>query len=292
MMERNVVRQIGMEGQSGCVIDLKLNVKVLVVYDELMLLMIAVATAGCHELLDARRYRSCRLASVSSNEEHSFRRPVDEANHRVIVGPKRHHFARRPSIATHSIRYATSLDDASDKLQSRIAAYSKARDILLQKNWVGATLANIVDAAVLNIGFEQSDRIRAEGPEVELGLQASLSFSLVLHELLTNACKYGALSNAEGSIEVSWKLNRREGEVFLVSEWREKSFVTGRWSDQTGGPPVVDPSRKGFGSRLITSSFNAYGQVHPVYEPEGFVLTIDIPLSKVQFRSELAQIGR
>lgn len=185
------------------------------------------------------------------------------------------------SIATQSLRNATSLDDATEKLQSRIAAYSKAHDILLQKNWVGATLANIVDAAVLNIGFDQSDRIRAEGPEVELGPQAALSFSLVLHELLTNACKYGALSNAEGIIAISWKLDRHDGEDFLLSEWRE-----------TGGPPVVDPSRKGFGSRLIASSLNAYGQVYLVYEPQGLVLTIDMPLSRIQFRNDLAQIDR
>jgi two-component sensor histidine kinase len=100
-------------------------------------------------------------------------------------------------------------------------------------------------------------------------------------ELLTTACKYGALSDAERRIEISWKLDRHDGKDFPVSQWRE-----------TGGPPVVDPSRKGFGSRLIASSLNAYGQVHLAYEPQGLLLTIDMPLSKFQFRNDLAQIDR
>lgn len=183
------------------------------------------------------------------------------------------------SIATQSLRNATSLDDASEKLQARIAAYSKAHDILLQKNWVSATLGNIVEAARVNIGMEGSGRIQVEGPDVELGPQAALSFSLVLHELLTNACKYGALSNEEGMIHLSWTIEHRRTEDFLVAKWRE-----------TGGPAVAGPTRKGFGSRLIVSSLTAYGEVDVLYEPPGLVLMLDLPLSKIQFRSDLAQI--
>jgi PAS domain S-box-containing protein len=183
------------------------------------------------------------------------------------------------SIAIQSLRNAASLDDASEKLQSRLAAYSTAHDTLLQKNWVSATLGNIVEAARINLGLEGSDRMKVQGPDVELGPQAALSFSLVLHELLTNASKYGALSNAEGRIDLSWMVERRDGEDYLVSAWRE-----------TGGPPVVDPTRKGFGSRLIFSSLNAYGEVDVVYEPQGLVFKIDMPLSKIQFRNDLAQI--
>jgi two-component sensor histidine kinase len=179
------------------------------------------------------------------------------------------------TIAMHSLRNATSLDDASEKIQSRIAAYSKAHEILLQKDWVGATLGNVVEAATINIGLDGSDRIRVQGPDVELGPQAALSFSLVLHELLTNACKYGALSNAEGWIDLSWKIERRDGEDFLQSAWRE-----------SGGPTVVDPPRKGFGSRLILSSLRAYGEVEVLYEPRGLALTVDLPLSKIQFRND------
>lgn len=185
------------------------------------------------------------------------------------------------SIATQSLRNATSLDDAAEKLQARVAAYSKAHDILLQKNWVSATLGNIVEAARVNIGMDGNSRIQVEGPDVELGPQAALSFSLVLHELLTNACKYGALSNEEGQIGLSWTIEHRRAEDFLMVTWRE-----------TGGPPVASPTRKGFGSRLIVSSLNAYGEVDVLYEPQGLVLMLDLPLSKIQFRSDLAQIDK
>lgn len=183
------------------------------------------------------------------------------------------------SIATQSLRNAASLDDAAEKLQSRISAYAKAHDILLQKNWVSATLGNIVEAAKINIGLENSERIKVEGPDVELGPQAALSFSLVLHELLTNASKYGALSNSDGHIEVSWKIEPRAGENYLLSSWRE-----------VGGPAVANPTHNGFGSRMIASSLQAYGDVAVRYEPEGVVVTTETPLSKIQFRNDLAQI--
>lgn len=183
------------------------------------------------------------------------------------------------SIATQSLRNATSLEDASEKLRSRIAAYSTAHDILLQKNWTGATLRNIVEAAKVNIGMEGSERILIRGPDVELGPQAALSISLVLHELLTNATKYGALSNSAGHIDTTWKIERIDGEDMLVCSWRE-----------FGGPKVTNPSRKGFGTRLILSSLKSYGDVGLEYDPAGIMVEMKMRLSKIQFRSELAQI--
>jgi PAS domain S-box-containing protein len=176
------------------------------------------------------------------------------------------------SIATQSIRNATSLDDASEKLQSRMSAYAKAHDILLQKDWVSATLAHVVEAAKTNIGMEGSDRIKVDGPDVELEPQAALSFSLVLHELLTNAAKYGALSNNDGYIEITWSIERQAGIDFLISCWRE-----------IGGPLVIAPVRKGFGSRLIASSLKSYGDATVSYEATGVVVTTEMILSKVQF---------
>lgn len=183
------------------------------------------------------------------------------------------------SIATQSLRNSASLEDASEKLQSRISAYSKAHDILLQKNWVSAPLGNIVEAAKVSIGLEGSDRIKMDGPEVEIGPQAALTFSLVLHELLTNATKYGALCNHEGHIEISWHTDHLDGEDRLLLSWRE-----------IGGPPVEDPTRRGFGSRLIVSSLSLHGKVEVAYHPHGLVLSALMPLSKIQFHNDLAQI--
>jgi PAS domain S-box-containing protein len=180
------------------------------------------------------------------------------------------------SIVTQSMRNALSLDDAREKLQSRISAYSKAHDVLLQKEWLSATLDQIVDATRSAIGWEASDRIRSHGPRVVLGPEAALTFSLVFHELLTNACKYGGLSNEQGHVEISWLVERQEDEEHAIVTWRE-----------VDGPPVGPPTRTGFGSRLIASSLKAYGNVVVSYEHKGLTARMDLPLSRLQFRTEL-----
>ncbi|MCV9966823.1 PAS domain S-box protein [Pararhizobium sp. BT-229] len=176
------------------------------------------------------------------------------------------------AIATQSLRNAATLEEAANTLQSRISAYSKAHDLLLRKDWVGASLANIVAGAISNIGYENSGRVMTTGPDVKLGPQAALSFSLVLHELMTNAAKYGALSNDDGIIEIEWRVERIGGAKCLVASWRE-----------VGGPPVRQPTKTGFGSKLITSSLQAFGEVTLAYPPSGLVLEMTMPLSKLQF---------
>ncbi|QRI63903.1 PAS domain S-box protein [Shinella sp. PSBB067] len=181
------------------------------------------------------------------------------------------------AIVTQSLRNAVSLGDATDKLQLRIAAYAKAHEILLQRDWVSATLADVVAAAKTNIGLDGSSRIRWSGPEVHLGPQAALSFAMVFHELLTNASKYGALSNAKGHVEITWGIERRDAAETLVTCWRE-----------IGGPRIAnsEPDRKGFGSRLIVSSLQAFGEASVSYRQEGFVLLAEFPLAKIQIQSD------
>jgi PAS domain S-box-containing protein len=185
------------------------------------------------------------------------------------------------SIAMQSLRSASSLDEASRNLTARIAAYSKAHDLLLQKNWVSATLGDIIEGSKVNMGLDKSDRVRTSGPELVLEPQAALTFSLVLHELLTNAAKYGALSNDEGLIEINWKIEKVVGGEHVVATWREM-----------GGPPVKAPKRNGFGSKLVVSSLKAFGEVDLSYEPGGLILQVSIPLARIQYRNELAEIER
>jgi PAS domain S-box-containing protein len=183
------------------------------------------------------------------------------------------------SIVTQSMRNAASLEDAKEKLLSRIAAYSTAHEILLQKQWLSATLRNVVEAAKSAIGWEASERIRSSGDDVVLGPQAALSISLVLHELLTNACKYGALSNETGYVDIAWSVERRASVENLSLSWQE-----------FGGPRVSAPSRSGFGSRLIETSLRAYGEVNVAYESDGLIVKSEMRLSTLQFREELARI--
>jgi PAS domain S-box-containing protein len=181
------------------------------------------------------------------------------------------------SIATQSLRNATSIEEVAQTLTARIAAYSRAHDLLHQKDWDSATLSDIIHGSVINIGLEGSDRIRASGPSVKLGPQAVLSFSLVLHELLTNASKYGALSNDDGLVDIRWHIEKRDGEDFLQAVWCE-----------VGGPPVTTaPDRTGFGSKLITSTLKAFGEIEVTYAYEGLALNITLPLLKIQNGNEL-----
>lgn len=178
------------------------------------------------------------------------------------------------AITSQSFRNASSMEDAEQSISARINAYSKAHDILLQQNWLGTTMATIVEATAINLGLEASGRFKARGPAVELGPQAALSFSLVLHELVTNANKYGALSVDTGTIEIEWSVRREAGEKRLDFRWQE-----------AGGPAVVAPSNKGFGTRLVNSSLAAFGEVALDYAPTGFILKLDASLQKLQYKT-------
>ncbi|MEZ2126755.1 MULTISPECIES: sensor histidine kinase [unclassified Sinorhizobium] len=178
------------------------------------------------------------------------------------------------AITSQSFRSAATLEDAKSAITARLTAYSKAHDILLQRDWVSTTMASIVEATAANIGVEASERLRMHGPSVELGPQAALTFALVLHELATNASKYGALSGEAGTVDVSWDIKDKDRPIRLQFWWRE-----------SGGPEVRPPKRKGFGSRLIASSLRAFGHVTLDYRPAGVVVEIEADLGKLQYET-------
>jgi PAS domain S-box-containing protein len=151
-----------------------------------------------------------------------------------------------------------------EALEERITALSSAHDILFDKNWEGASVEAISRAALGRLCIDR--RIAFRGPPVEMGPKATLSLSLLLHELATNALKYGALSNTEGHVELGWA---QEAGDFLMT-WRE-----------VGGPAVMLPSRKGFGSKLIAMGLGA-GSVRTEYLAEGLLLQLSAPMSHLQ----------
>ncbi len=175
------------------------------------------------------------------------------------------------SIAAQSLRGASSMQEAGEKLQSRIGALSKAHDVLMQSNWVSASIRDVVEMTASNIGMEDNDRLVVSGPPVSLAPQAALSLGLVTHELLTNAVKYGALSNTTGQVEIAWAIKSIDGVNHLDFTWRE-----------VGGPTIVAPERVGFGSRLIKSSLGALGSVSVAYNPEGLLLSFVAKFSNIE----------
>jgi two-component sensor histidine kinase len=114
-------------------------------------------------------------------------------------------------------------------------------------------------------------RCEIEGTDVVLDRQYAQNFSLVLHELATNAIKYGALSNLEGQVHISWRIKGYGSDSQLTFNWREQ-----------GGPPVVAPRRRGFGSRLLSATF-ANTRSH--FDRNGFSCDIEVPLREAAPRA-------
>lgn len=162
------------------------------------------------------------------------------------------------AIARQTVK--TSPDDFLEKFSSRIGALAQAQDLLVQANWASVDLRTLVTSQLGYFKDSIGQRIQLSGPDVMLSAQAAQSLSMVLHELATNAGKYGSLSNAEGRVDIDWTAENIEGMPLLSLTWAEH-----------GGPPVTPPQRTGFGSLLINtmieSAFDAKSEM--TYDPAG-----------------------
>ena len=171
------------------------------------------------------------------------------------------------AIATQTFRQTATMEEGRDAFSRRIAALSKAHDILMLSNWAKADIRKIVDGA---IAPHQTNReqIMACGPAAVLTAQQGLGLSLALHELATNATKYGALSAERGNVSIDWTTSPDGSFAF---SWTE-----------TGGPPVTPPALFGFGSRLLERIIAPYfdGRSELVYEPGGLTFKLNGSLSE------------
>ena len=145
----------------------------------------------------------------------------------------------------------------------RIQALAAAHDLLIEKGWLAANVKDLATRQLAVVG----GRVRLAGPDVTVSPILATSLGLVLHELVTNATKYGALSVPQGIVDLSWELAGDEGQRRVILTWQER-----------GGPRVTPPDRAGFGSTLIERSLPG-ATVERRFEPEGLVCTIDLPLS-------------
>jgi PAS domain S-box-containing protein len=181
-------------------------------------------------------------------------------------------FSMVQAVVTQTLRGATDVDDAREVLSRRLIALGKAHDILLGGVAERASLAAVVREGI-GVLEEASQRVRVDGPEIEVGAKAALSLALMLHEMTTNAVKYGALSVPDGQVDLSWSVSEADTGPALRFTWRER-----------GGPPVEPPVRKGFGTRLIERGLT--GQVGGVlsldYAPTGVTCAVEAPLRNFQ----------
>jgi two-component sensor histidine kinase len=198
-------------------------------------------------------------------EEH-LRLINDELQHRV-----KNTLTVVSAIASQTLR-GTSNDVALKKFQDRLAAFATAHDSLTTANWAAGRVRNVVQGALApHQGGEA--RFSISGPDIILGAKPALSLALAVHELATNAIKYGALSSDRGRVEVDWDEKPDRGIPTFYFRWQEAD-----------GPAVAAPSSMGFGSQLIKRVLKAdFGpDVEVRYEPSGLICRLSAPMANIR----------
>lgn len=190
---------------------------------------------------------------------------INELNHRV-----KNTLATVQSLVMQTLRHAPGANAAQELLEARLIALSRAHDVLTQQNWQWAEVSDLVERAMAPFRTPQA-RIAAAGPLARLTPKQALALSMALHELATNAAKYGALSGDQGRVDIGWTVTRLQGARLLTLQWAE-----------SGGPPVTEPTRRGFGARLIERALGADlgGAASLTFRPEGLIADFRAPLAE------------
>lgn len=206
------------------------------------------------------------LVDISERKRHQEHQKLllNELNHRV-----KNTLATVQSMAMQTLRNSSDTVQARKQIEMRLIALSKAHNILTRENWEGALLSRIVDETIAPHRIPAPERFEVRGPAVWLTPKHALALAMAVHELCTNAVKYGALSNDKGRVRIDWSVAGFDGTRQLRICWTELD-----------GPPVEPPSRSGFGSRLIERglSHDLGGDVNLDYAATGVVCTINAPL--------------
>lgn len=184
---------------------------------------------------------------------------VNELNHRV-----KNTLAVVQAIAQQTFRSAGAPAELFTTFQHRLAALAAAHNLLSRLNWQQASLEDLARETTA-ASFAEAERIRMTGPCVVLAPKKAVTLAMALHELCTNAMKYGSLSVAGGRVDLAWEaLNGQRPAIKVI--WRE-----------SGGPPVVAPDHKGFGSRIIEQALahEFGGRVTMDFRRDGLVVVLE-----------------
>lgn len=194
---------------------------------------------------------------------------MDELTHRV-----KNTLAVVQSLARQTLRTTASGEDFVERFEGRLEALAGAHKLLVASNWEGAEIAELARTQLAAQSSNDPERIRLEGEPVTLPPELATPFGLLLHELATNAGKYGALSNNEGWVRLNWKLaNGNEGPRLSVV-WQEFD-----------GPEVSPPERRGFGGVLIERGLPG-ATVERNFAPDGLICTIEVDLMEPRNNGE------
>ena len=195
---------------------------------------------------------------------------VHELAHRV-----KNTLATVQSIANLSFRHSQG-PEALHQFQDRLQALVRSHDLLTRKNWQYADLSEVAEAAMAPLKQERGHRFSIAGPEVNLPPTTAVPMAMILHELCTNALKYGALSNENGRVTITW----------TAHPCKEGTTVSLLWSE-SDGPEVKPPTEEGFGTKLIQNlSRQLSGEANLHYPPSGFACHLRFISPKEEPRDE------
>ena len=202
------------------------------------------------------------VTTIVEAERH-HRLMVDEFNHRV-----KNMLTVVMSLASQTLRRSTSMHQFAEAFMGRVQALTASYTLLNDQNWRGVPLLSVLVEETKPYVVQDRGNIVLEGPAIDLTPAAALAFGMAIHELATNAVKYGALSVAEGTVTVTWRFEDHAQVENLVLEWREQN-----------GPAVEAPTRRGFGSTLIERGFahELSGSATIGFEPSGLRAVLMAP---------------
>jgi len=224
-----------------------------------------------HEL-DTHTLRSLRsataegIAAVKRENEH-LHFITDELSHRI-----KNLVAVIQSIARQTMHQTTTKDDFEARFSGRMEALGRSLDLLIADDWRGVRIDELVRLELASFGVLDGRHISVKGPPLDLNPEAARIIGLALHELATNASKYGALSVREGKVSVHWGLTNTGGRRHFRMSWRE-----------SGGPMVTEPKCWGFGRQAIQrlTAQALAGKVTHEFAPDGVTWALDIPAAVV-----------
>jgi PAS domain S-box-containing protein len=206
--------------------------------------------------------------TILKQEQALSRKLIDELNHRV-----KNTLATVQSIVWQALRTTTDPTVIKEAIESRLFALSRSHDLLTSEHWKSAGLLDIIKDALepFAVVDGRAERIVITGENVRFPPQSALALGIVFNELATNAVKYGALANAAGSIRIESRIEPTSEGRRLKVHWQERD-----------GPPVVPPTHRGFGSRVIERGLagELNGSVHLDYRASGLICTMSIPLAE------------
>lgn len=229
--------------------------------------VVGIAAQAAIAIDNARLFQQTQTELAERRRAEEFLKLLnDELNHRV-----KNMLFTVQAIAAQTLRNAPACD--KEAFEDRLLALSKAHSLLLRGRWEGTRLRELVALALepFGGGVDGARQYEIEGNDIRLPSKQALALAMALHELATNAAKYGALSSIHGRVYFAWCVRATPEGERLRLRWQER-----------GGPAVETPREKGFGSRLIERGLanELGGQAQIKYEAAGVVCVIDMPLSK------------